>query len=186
MSFDLFWEAYPRRTQKLHAKKAYDKAIKAASHEDIMRGLNHQLRSGNWKDIQFVPYPATWLNRGGWHVDDKLDADSRERTQSNQRLAEANRQARILLDVDSSPLWVAAVDRLRGAGNISAYTIKEWFDKTKGLVRDDRMYVYCLDDVNAQWLHQEYQEHVDAALQMEWKAMSIEMLDQSYEEPEEL
>ena len=161
MSFNLFWQLYPRRTQKLHAKKAYGKAIKVASHQDIMTGLNHQLRSGNWKDIQFVPYPATWLNRGGWHVDDKLD-------------------------VDSSPLWVAAVDRLRGAGNLSAYTIKEWFDKTRGLVRDDRMHVYCLDDVNAQWLHQEYQEHVDAALQMEWKAMSIEMLDQSYEEPEEL
>tara|TARA_R100001594_G_scaffold16057_1_gene33349 strand:- start:102 stop:662 length:561 start_codon:yes stop_codon:yes gene_type:complete len=186
MSFDEFWGMYPRRTQKIHAKKAYSKAIKVASHEDIMSGLAHQLRHGDWKDIQFVPYPATWLNRGGWHVDDKLEADYRERTQSNQRLTEANRKALALLDADSSPLWVAAIDRLRSAGNLSAYTIKEWFSRTRGVVQDNRMHVYCLDEVNAQWLHQEYQEHVDAALQMEWEAMSIDMLDQSYEEPEEL
>ena len=186
MSFDEFWGMYPRRTQKIHAKKAYSKAIKVASHEDIMSGLAHQLRHGDWKDIQFVPYPATWLNRGGWHVDDKLDDDYRERAQSNQRLTEANRKALALLDADSSPLWVAAVDRLRSAGNLSAYTIKEWFSRTRGVVQDNRMHVYCLDEVNAQWLHQEYQEHVDAALQMEWEAMSIDMLDQSYEEPEEL
>ena len=184
MSFDLFWEAYPRRTQKLHAKKAYDKAIKAASHEDIMRGLNHQLRSGNWKDIQFVPYPATWLNRGGWHVDDEKGND--HETEDWCPSSEPYRELTLLLDAESHPLWVAAVDRLRDAGNISSYAIREWFDRTRGVVHDNRMRVYCIDDVNAQWLHQEYQQHVDAALQMGWKAMSIDMLDQSHEEPEEL
>ena len=182
-TFDEFWKLYPRRIQKVHAQRAYKKVVKSVGHEKIMSGLNHQLLSGGWKDIQFVPYPATWLNRGGWEFDEVAPEPVEEAGMSR---AAASEVLRGLLGGDSHPSWDAAVSKLRGSDGIPPYAIREWFDSTRGILKGRCMYVYCLDDVNAQWLHREYQEYVDAALQMPWQAVSIEMLDPSHEEPEEL
>ena len=41
MSFDEFWHAYPKRKpsdSKFKAQQAYEKALKAATHEEIMAG----------------------------------------------------------------------------------------------------------------------------------------------------
>ena len=62
--FDHFWSAYPRKCGKLAALKAYYKALKTASHADIMTGLRHYLTSkpsyADWA------HPTTWLNQGRW------------------------------------------------------------------------------------------------------------------------
>ena len=62
--FDEFWALYPRRCGKLKAEPAYRKALKLASHEDIMNGVRRNLESkpvyADWA------HPTTWLNAGRW------------------------------------------------------------------------------------------------------------------------
>lgn len=64
--FDEFYARYPRKVGKPNARRAYDKAVKIAQHDDIMFGLSQQLASMEAKEKQFIPHPATWLNREGW------------------------------------------------------------------------------------------------------------------------
>jgi len=67
--FDIFWEAYPRRIAKQNAIKAWNK-IKPNQEllDKILKSLEVGKKSNDWtKDNgQFIPHPATWLNRGGW------------------------------------------------------------------------------------------------------------------------
>ena len=41
--FAEFWERYPRRIGKAAARKAYAKAMKVGTHDDIMFGLSQQM-----------------------------------------------------------------------------------------------------------------------------------------------
>jgi hypothetical protein len=61
--FDAFWAAYPRKTGKDGARRAYAKAVKRADHDEIMAGL---LRYAFPADVHYQPHPATWLNDGRW------------------------------------------------------------------------------------------------------------------------
>lgn len=64
--FDTFWQAYPRKTAKPAALKAYKAARKRkAAHADIMAGVARLVASR--PDPQFTPHPATWLNGDRWN-----------------------------------------------------------------------------------------------------------------------
>ena len=68
LPFDEFWKIYPKRKSKGDAVKAWDK-LKPDDHKQIICHLNN--RVGNdlqWsrEGGQFIPYPATFLNRKGW------------------------------------------------------------------------------------------------------------------------
>ncbi len=65
-AFAEFYARYPRKVGPGHARKAYAKALKKATHDDIMFGLSQQLPSMEATDKQFIPHPATWLNRESW------------------------------------------------------------------------------------------------------------------------
>lgn len=65
--FDLFWAAYPKRKSKTAAEKALAKRKPNEQlFADIMSGLERAKTSAEWLDPQFIPYPASWLNAGGW------------------------------------------------------------------------------------------------------------------------
>ena len=67
--FDRFWQAYPRRTAKKDAWKAWQKlAPEAALVEQILKALVWQVRQADWlKDGgTYIPYPATWLRQERW------------------------------------------------------------------------------------------------------------------------
>lgn len=65
--FALFWEIYPRKCAKLDAEKAWQQTKTARPCiEAIIAAVQQKLRSGEWRDAQFIPYPATWLRRGQW------------------------------------------------------------------------------------------------------------------------
>lgn len=64
--FEDFYLAYPRKVGKQNAAKAFDQAVKRASVEDIANGLERLMPSWSNKDPQYIPHPATWLNRDGW------------------------------------------------------------------------------------------------------------------------
>lgn len=69
-AFDLFWTAYPRKVNKRHALTAWGhiKMPDATWFAQMMRSLDAWKRCDQWtRDRgQFIPHPATWLNRGGW------------------------------------------------------------------------------------------------------------------------
>lgn len=74
-AFNQFWQAYPRKVAKKAARTAFAKAIKIASIDDIMRGLDELVRNSP-DDIRFIPHAATWLNGERW-TDDYVDNHSR-------------------------------------------------------------------------------------------------------------
>lgn len=70
--FEEFWVAYPRKVGKDGARKAFDKARKRAGQAEIMLGLSRHVAvwpGANDERAQFIPHPATWLNRGDWQGD---------------------------------------------------------------------------------------------------------------------
>lgn len=67
--FLIFWEAYPKKKSKDDALKAWQKKKDKPPITEILDKLKLQIASNDWtKDGgQFIPYPATYINRGGWH-----------------------------------------------------------------------------------------------------------------------
>lgn len=65
--FREFWEAYPRKTGKLAARKAWRKALNAQSKGVILQALTDQVGAGQFSpEDRYRPHPATWLNQGRW------------------------------------------------------------------------------------------------------------------------
>ncbi len=62
-AFESFWAAYPRKTGKGAARKAFTGARLKAAADTILAG---EARAKWPADPQFIPHPATWLNREGW------------------------------------------------------------------------------------------------------------------------
>lgn len=67
--FDLFWQAYPRKTAKGAARKAWAKlSPDTATVQKMLDALNWQRHQPQWlKDGgQFIPMPATYINQERW------------------------------------------------------------------------------------------------------------------------
>lgn len=68
-SFDKFWAAYPKKTAKQDAKKAWAK-LKPDEEllNKIITSLERQKKTEQWTSDsgQYIPYPATWLNGRRW------------------------------------------------------------------------------------------------------------------------
>jgi len=63
--FAEFWAAYPRKTAKDDARKAWQKAVRRAPPAEIIAGLARATFDRR-EFPRFVPHPATWLNGGRW------------------------------------------------------------------------------------------------------------------------
>jgi len=90
--FDAFWEKYPRKQDRGHAEKAWDKAVKIASPDEILAGLDAQLSRLEKMERRYVPLGATWLNGKRWtdEVYEAMDEDeSRGRRDRVNRAAES-------------------------------------------------------------------------------------------------
>lgn len=66
--FDEFWKAYPRKKDKGHAQKAWDKATRATPPAVIIIGAVHfrQWCEQDGTEPQFIPHASTWLNGERW------------------------------------------------------------------------------------------------------------------------
>ena len=72
--FDEFWSIYPRKVKKVDARKAWRTVRRRKVPADrILAAVSAQVRA--WrdadKDLEYVPYPATWLRAGSY--DDQLE-----------------------------------------------------------------------------------------------------------------
>jgi len=66
-AFDTFWEAYPKKLSKKDALRAWKK-VGDSKLSEVLASLEVWKKTADWhKDGgQFIPYPATWLNKGLW------------------------------------------------------------------------------------------------------------------------
>lgn len=66
--FEQFWAEYPRRIGKKAALKAFLNARDRPRIDDLLESIRKAKASPQWaKDGgQYIPHPATWLNRGQW------------------------------------------------------------------------------------------------------------------------
>jgi len=80
-----FWVVYPRKIGKKQAQKKYVQLCSSleSSHEDIMKGLDQQLKI--WRDNKteqkFIPHASTWLNQERFR--DEFEKESNEDRKMN-------------------------------------------------------------------------------------------------------
>lgn len=79
--FDEFWKAYPNKTGKDAARKAFDKRKPGKQLlADMLDALEIQKQSEQWRKQggQFIPNPATWLNQGRWQDGESMESTHQE------------------------------------------------------------------------------------------------------------
>lgn len=65
--FNAFWSAYPKKTGKPAAEKAWRGGrLTSADLPKLLEAIEAQRRSRQWADPQYIPYPSTWLNQRRW------------------------------------------------------------------------------------------------------------------------
>lgn len=74
--FDLFWNAYPRKTNKGFAKQIFQKlSVDQVLLDKMLLAIGQQKQSDQWKNPQYIPHPSTWLNGERW--EDELNTTAK-------------------------------------------------------------------------------------------------------------
>jgi hypothetical protein len=60
--FDTFWNLYPKRIAKADALKAWNKATKKKTVDELI-SLTKAYSESKLPEMTFIPYPASWLNK---------------------------------------------------------------------------------------------------------------------------
>lgn len=106
--FGRFWEAYPNKTGKGAAEKAYAKAIRFMSGHDppgqLLDAVARAKLGRQWGE-GFVPNPATWLNQRRWEDEIEPPRTANDRPHRPDQTARQDRLQRMLAGA------VAATDR---------------------------------------------------------------------------
>lgn len=64
---EFYKDTYPRKMEPLKARRAFEKAVKSgADPRDIIEGARRFAAATATKEVTYIPYPASWLNAGGW------------------------------------------------------------------------------------------------------------------------
>jgi predicted transcriptional regulator len=61
--FDEFWNLYPKKIAKADALKAWSKATKTKTADELLK-LTKAYAEGKLPEDKYIPYPASWLNKG--------------------------------------------------------------------------------------------------------------------------
>lgn len=109
MSFDDFYKIYPKKVEKLYARKCYDIAIRnGATHEEIYNGAKTYAAYclAENKDRQYIKNPSTFLNKGCWMDEYEIVAHvtvSPEESRHRARVAAYNATGRWLDEWGEKP-----------------------------------------------------------------------------------
>lgn len=64
---EFYKDTYPRKIEPLKARRAFEKAVKnGADPREIIEGARRFAAATAAKELTYIPYPASWLNAGGW------------------------------------------------------------------------------------------------------------------------
>lgn len=64
-AFDEFWQAYPRRTAKKQAQRAFQRALRDTPAR-VLIDAARRFAADPTREPAYTPHPATWLNQGRW------------------------------------------------------------------------------------------------------------------------
>ena len=66
--FEEFYRAYPKKKKKLDALRAWKKAKGKPPVDVLIEKVNKLKQCDDWQAEggKYIPYPASWLNAGGW------------------------------------------------------------------------------------------------------------------------
>lgn len=105
-TFDNFWKAFPRKTAKGAARKAWDK-LKPEEQLAAIEGAERFAADPN-RDETFTPHPATWLHAERWSDEPlpprKLTPEAqkaKELTEARERAARDSEAAKRLAELDA-------------------------------------------------------------------------------------
>lgn len=93
--FSKFYSVYPRRVGKEAAKRAFIKASKRVNPEKIVSAAEALAMDPNLPPKQFIPHPATWLNRDGWE-DEPYPAGDSVKTNSQRNIENLRAKMKLL------------------------------------------------------------------------------------------
>ena len=84
--FVKFWEVYPRKTSKSNTLKAW---IKLSPDTDLFTTIvksvvAHKFESVQWKNIQYIPYPDSWIRGRCWENEILREEPVQSKPQFNQ------------------------------------------------------------------------------------------------------
>jgi hypothetical protein len=74
--FETFWKAYPKKKSKLQALRTWEKLAKIRPPiEELLAAIARARKSDSWAKAggQYIPYPSSWLNNGGWMDEEEVD-----------------------------------------------------------------------------------------------------------------
>ena len=77
------------------AKKAFIKASTRANPEEIVSAAEALAKDPNLPPKQFIPHPATWLNRDGWE-DEPYPAGDSPKTNSQRNIENLRQKMQLL------------------------------------------------------------------------------------------
>ena len=102
--FDEFYKhAYPRKMEPLKARRAFEKAVKnGADPRDIIEGARRFAAATAAKGKTYIPYPASWLNAGGW-MNEAGDIAPAERTPWQAKTARMVQSVQAAAVVNNAP-----------------------------------------------------------------------------------
>lgn len=64
---EFYKDTYPRKIEPLKARRAFEKAVKnGADPREIIEAARRFAAATAAKELTYIPYPASWLNAGGW------------------------------------------------------------------------------------------------------------------------
>lgn len=93
--FDQFWSVYPRHIAKKDARRAFEKALKEDTYENIIRGATDYSRwcEAEAQPERFIKHATTWLRGAGWRDERKVGENgaSRSRRDADSLAAKARR-----------------------------------------------------------------------------------------------
>lgn len=69
-AFDRFWAVYPRKVEKIAARKSFAKAAMLAPADQIIAAAERYAARIKAEGGEYVKHPTTWLNRGCWEDED--------------------------------------------------------------------------------------------------------------------
>lgn len=76
--FEKFWAAYPKKVAKQDALKAW-KQVKPneATQALMLKAIERSKGSNQWREKQYIPFPATWLRGRRWEDESEVETSGR-------------------------------------------------------------------------------------------------------------
>lgn len=98
-AFEVFWEAYPRKTAKHVAEKAFPKAIASIDAPDplavMLAGIARDREGRQWRQ-GVIPHASTWLNQKRWQDEPETGNPDERHSNSPRQVDRDQRLSRML------------------------------------------------------------------------------------------